>query len=106
MACALVVGLLGRSRSAKALCSVLNLGERPEARHSEDPRAPESWALALVFLTMVRSDVGSLGLTFELSCPRRQTALGRGGENATGLRSGQATAAVAGQLERVVRPIH
>jgi hypothetical protein len=48
------------------------LGERPEARHSEDPRAPESWALALVFLTMVRSDVGSLGLTFELSSPRRR----------------------------------
>jgi hypothetical protein len=69
MACALVVGLLGRSRSAKALCSVLNLGERPEARHLEDPRAPESWAFALVFLTMVRSDVGSLGLTFELTPP-------------------------------------
>ena len=44
------------------------------------------------------------GLTFELSCPRRQTALGRGRHDATGAWSGQATAAVAGQLERGVRP--
>jgi hypothetical protein len=44
------------------------------------------------------------GLTFELGCPRRQTALGRGRDDATSPWSGQATAAVAGQLERGVRP--
>ena len=49
--------------------------------------------------------VGLCGLTSELSCPRRQTAPGRGRENATGPWSGQATAAVAGQLERLVIPL-
>ena len=42
-------------------------------------------------------------LTFELSCLRRQPALGRGRQDATGAWSGQAPAAVAGQLERGVR---
>ena len=44
-----------------------------------------------------------IALTFELSCPWRQTALGRGRHDATGAWSGQATAAVEGQLERGVR---
>ena len=44
------------------------------------------------------------GLTLELSCLLRQTVPGRGREDATGPWSGQATAAVAGQLERRVRP--
>ena len=52
----------------------------------------------------IASDRGFLCcLTFELSCPRRQTALGRGRDDAIGPWSGQATAAVAGQLERGVR---
>src|SRR5690606_15666284 len=43
------------------------------------------------------------GLTFELSCARRQTPTGRGGTMTCVARSGQAVAAVARQLERGVR---
>jgi hypothetical protein len=43
-------------------------------------------------------------LTSELTGLRRQTAPGRGRENSTGPWSGQATAAVAGPVERMVRP--
>ena len=43
-------------------------------------------------------------LTFELSCPRRCVLLARGRKIAHWPWSGQATHAVAGQLERVVRP--
>jgi len=43
------------------------------------------------------------GLTFELSCARRQTTTGRGRTMTTMAWSGQALAAVARQLERGVR---
>ena len=42
-------------------------------------------------------------LTFQLSRPRRQTALGRGGMMTTMVWSGQAPAAAAGRLERGFR---
>jgi hypothetical protein len=42
-------------------------------------------------------------LTFELSFPRRQSAIGCQKQDATGAWRGQAKAAIAGQLERGVR---
>ena len=49
-------------------------------------------------------DVHLRGLTFELNCPRRCALFGRGRTINMLAWSGQATHAVAGQLERVVRP--
>ena len=47
---------------------------------------------------------GPCCLTFELTCARRQTTLGRARHDATDAWSGQALAAVARQVERGVRP--
>ena len=96
----------GRTLEPRKRC----LRTRCEPLHSVECRCDslltmnEASAFALIQRWRRRLTPRTRRLTLELSCLLRQTVPGRGREDATGPWSGQATAAVAGQLERRVRP--